>query len=90
MRQNAQIPEIVLFIGFFLAPVWPASARMLSSWFPDSKLNSVFGMISTATYTGGMGGTALAAIVLEYSGMMIFGMIDTATYLEVMGGFAKY
>jgi len=25
-------------------------------------------MISTATYTGGMGGTALAAIVLEYSG----------------------
>jgi hypothetical protein len=44
---------------------------MLSSWFPDSKLNSVFGMISTATYTGGMGGTALAAIVLEYSGMIL-------------------
>eukprot|EP00088_Acartia_fossae_P005706 TRINITY_DN12577_c0_g1_i1.p1 TRINITY_DN12577_c0_g1~~TRINITY_DN12577_c0_g1_i1.p1 ORF type:complete len:424 (+),score=63.33 TRINITY_DN12577_c0_g1_i1:653-1924(+) len=56
------------FTGLFLAPLWPASSRMLSSWFPDSRLNSVFGLINTATYTGGLGGTALAATVLQYQG----------------------
>ena len=34
---------------------------MLNAWFPDNRLNSVFGMINTATYSGGLGGTALAA-----------------------------
>jgi OPA family glycerol-3-phosphate transporter-like MFS transporter 1/2 len=52
--------------GLFLAPVWPASSKMLSSWFPDSKLNSIFGLINTATYSGGLGGTALAATVVQY------------------------
>jgi len=54
--------------GLFLAPVWPASAKLLASWFPDAKLNSVFGLINTATYTGGLGGTALAAFILQRSG----------------------
>jgi len=55
--------------GLFLAPVWPASSKMLTSWFPDSTLNSVFGLITTAAFTGGLGGTALAAtIVHHYAG----------------------
>ena len=52
--------------GGLLAPCWPAATASLSSWWPDSKLNSVFGWINTATYSGGLGGTALAAAMLEY------------------------
>ena len=54
--------------GGLLAPCWPAATASLSSWFPDSRLNSVFGLINTATYSGSLGGTALAAALLEYSG----------------------
>jgi len=58
----------LIFTGCFLAPCWPASSKLLSSWFQDSRLNSVFGLINTATYTGGLGGTALATALLQYSG----------------------
>ena len=54
--------------GALLAPCWPAATASLSSWFPDNRLNTMFGLINTATYTGGLGGTALAAALLEYSG----------------------
>jgi len=56
------------FTGALLAPCWPACTAALSSWFPDNKLNSIFGLINTATYSGGLGGTALAAALLEMSG----------------------
>ena len=54
--------------GAFLAPCWPACTKILGLWFPDSRLNSVFGLINTATYSGGVGGTALAATLVAYSG----------------------
>ena len=54
--------------GALLAPCWPACTASLSSWFPDNRLNSMFGLINTATYSGGLGGTALAAALLEWSG----------------------
>lgn len=54
--------------GGLLAPCWPACTSSLSSWFPDNRLNSMFGLINTATYSGGLGGTALAAALLEWTG----------------------
>ncbi|XP_023332873.1 putative glycerol-3-phosphate transporter 1 isoform X2 [Eurytemora carolleeae] len=58
----------LLFTGVFLAPCWPACSLLLSTWFPSSKHNFVFGLINTATYSGGLGGTALATALLQYSG----------------------
>ena len=54
--------------GGLLAPAWPACTKLLGLWFQDSRLNSVFGIVNTATYSGGLGGTALAAALLDYSG----------------------
>ena len=54
--------------GALLAPCWPACTKILGLWFPESQLNSVFGLINTATYSGGVGGTALAATLVAYSG----------------------
>ena len=54
--------------GAFLAPCWPACTKILGLWFPDDRLNSVFGLINTATYSGGVGGTALAAALVAESG----------------------
>ena len=51
-----------------MGPSWPAVSKLLSSWFPDDKLNSVFGLINTASYTGGLGGTALATLLLQQGG----------------------
>merc|ERR1719222_621129 len=54
--------------GALLAPCWPACTKILGLWFQDSRLNSVFGLINTATYSGGGGGTALAAALVAESG----------------------
>ena len=54
--------------GGFLGPCWPTSSKFLASWFPDRRLNSIFGAINTATYSGGVGGSALGVALLEYSG----------------------
>ena len=54
--------------GGVLAPAWPACTKLLGLWFQDSRLNSIFGIINTATYSGGLGGTALAAALLAHSG----------------------
>ena len=54
--------------GGLLAPTWPASTAAVSSWFPDNKLNSIFGFINTSTFFGGLAGTTLAAAITEYSG----------------------
>ena len=40
----------------------------VSSWFPDSRLNTIFGFINTSTFCGGLAGTTLAAAITEYSG----------------------
>jgi len=58
----------LLLTGGFLGPCWPTLSKFLSSWFPDNRLNSVFGAINTATYSGGVGGTALGVALLEYYG----------------------
>ena len=60
--------------GGLLAPCWPAVTASLSSWFPDKQLNSVFGFANTATFAGGLVGTALASCLLEYSGWRSVGL----------------
>ena len=54
--------------GALLAPAWPACVAAVSSWFPDSRLNTIFGFINTSTFCGGLAGTTLAAAITEYSG----------------------
>ena len=60
--------------GAMLAPTWPASAAALASWFPDNQRNSVFGLIATATFSGGLGGTALAAGLQDIYGWQYVGI----------------
>ena len=60
--------------GAMLAPTWPASAAALASWFPDNQRNSVFGLIATATFSGGLGGTALAAALQGIYGWQYVGI----------------
>jgi len=60
--------------GGLLAPAWPACTKLLGIWFQDNRLNSIFGLINTATYSGGLGGTALAAALTEYSGWRSVGL----------------
>ena len=55
-------------LGGLLAPTWPACVAAVSSWFPDNKLNTIFGFINTSTFAGGLAGTTLAAAITEYSG----------------------
>ena len=62
------------FTGGLLAPAWPACSALVSPWFPDNKLNSIFGLINTSAYAGGLGGTALTAALLEYSGWRSVGL----------------
>jgi len=75
---NIFLVNAALFVtGAALAPAWPACSKMLNAWFPDNRLNSVFGLINTATYSGGLGGTALAAAMQEYSGWRSVFLIPT-------------
>lgn len=60
---------VCLFIsGAGQAPLWPACTKMLSSWFVDSRLSSVFGIISTSQYAGALLGTGLAIYIQEKAG----------------------
>jgi len=61
----ASVNATLFVTGAALAPCWPACSKLLNAWFPDNRLNSVFGFINTATYSGGLGGTALAAAIQE-------------------------
>ena len=60
--------------GGLLAPCWPAVTSSLSASFPDKALNSVFGFANSATFAGGLAGTALASYLLEYSGWRSVGL----------------
>ena len=60
--------------GGLLAPCWPAVTASVASWFPDQKLNSVFGFVNTATFAGGLAGTGLASALLQYSGWRSVGL----------------
>ena len=60
--------------GAMLAPTHPAGCAALSAWFPDNQLNTVFGFISVAVFTGGLGGTALAAGLQELYGWRSVGL----------------
>ena len=76
--------------GAMLAPTWPASAAALASWFPDNQRNSVFGLIATATFSGGLGGTALAAALQDIYGWRYVGIppavlaVTTAAFVAVL------
>ena len=41
---------------------------MLSSWYQEDRLSSVFGTVSTASYFGAFSGTGLAIFVQEHYG----------------------
>ena len=60
--------------GGLLAPCWPAVTSSLSASFPDKALNSVFGFANSATFAGGLAGTALASYLLEFSGWRSVGL----------------
>jgi len=75
----------LVLTGALLAPCWPAATASLSSWFPDDQLNFIFGLINTATYSGGLGGTALAAAILEYSSWKDVGAIPAAIAVTAAG-----
>ena len=56
-----------LFInGAAQAPIWPACTKILSAWYPENRLSSVFGTISTAPYAGALLGTALAIYIQDW------------------------
>lgn len=55
----------LLASGAAQAPIWPACAKVLSAWYPDTRLGSVFGAVSTAPYAGAVAGTALAVYLAE-------------------------
>ena len=68
---SSSLPGVCLGLaltGGLLAPAWPSCSASVSAWFPDNKLNSIFGLLNTSAYAGGLGGTALTAALLEYSG----------------------
>ncbi len=49
----------------FQAPIWPACTKVLSSWYPEDRLGSVFGAIHTSPYAGALVGTSLAIFLQE-------------------------
>ena len=65
----SSLPGVCLGLGLtggLLAPTWPACSAAVSAWFPDAKLNTIFGLLNTSAYAGGLGGAALTAALLEY------------------------
>ena len=60
--------------GGLLAPAWPACSALVLPWFPDDKLNTIFGLLNTSSYAGGLGGAALTASMLEYNGWRSVGL----------------
>jgi len=68
-RNFVQLLASLLATGSFLAPTWPACSHLLSNLFDgSSNMNFYFGVLSSATFVGGLGGTALSALMLHYSG----------------------
>jgi OPA family glycerol-3-phosphate transporter-like MFS transporter 1/2 len=60
---------LCLFVsGAAQAPIWPACTKVLSAWYPQNKLSSVFGIVSTASYVGALGGTTLAIYIQDRYG----------------------
>ena len=55
----------LLVNGAAQAPIWPALTKVLSSWFPESKRSSAFGIISTAPYVGALAGTGIAIYIQD-------------------------
>lgn len=58
----------LLVSGAAQAPLWPNITKVLSSWHPEDRLSSVFGVISTAPYVGALAGTALAIYIQDRLG----------------------
>jgi len=50
----------LFFNGLFQGPVWPALCKSVCAWYPDLRLNSVIGFLSTSGFIGGFTGTAVA------------------------------
>ncbi|CAG7835331.1 unnamed protein product [Allacma fusca] len=51
----------IMFInGAMQGPCWPACCKAVCAWYPDAKLNSIIGFMSTSVFVGGALGTALA------------------------------
>lgn len=53
--------ESVTYVWFwFQALCWPSCSKVLNSWFTGDQRNSVFGLIGTSAFAGGVMGTTLA------------------------------
>ncbi|KAG8229377.1 hypothetical protein J437_LFUL000898, partial [Ladona fulva] len=64
---------LVLFLLLFLGggaqgPCWPSCSKLLSSWFSDASLHSVFGIVSTSAFAGSIAASALAVYLMQNYG----------------------
>ena len=52
---------VIMFInGAMQGPCWPACCKAVCAWYPDARLNSIVGFMSTSVFIGGALGTYLA------------------------------
>lgn len=51
---------VLCFNGLAQGPCWPAFCKAVCAWYPNEKLNSVVGFLSTSVFVGGALGTAIA------------------------------
>ncbi len=56
----AMLLVVLVFNGLGQGPIWPALIKAVCSWYPNEKLNSVIGLLSTSVFVGGALGTAVA------------------------------
>lgn len=67
--QNFASLSATLFVtGVCLAPAWPSCSNLLARLFQKGHQNFFFGVLSTATFAGGLGGTAISAVMLDNHG----------------------
>jgi len=59
---------IMLINGGMQGPCWPACCKAICAWYPDAKLNSTIGFLSTSVFVGGAAGTALAVYLQSQYG----------------------
>lgn len=64
----ASLSATLFATGVCLAPAWPSCSNLLARLFQKGHQNFFFGVLSTATFAGGLGGTAISAVMLDNHG----------------------
>jgi len=55
-------------LWIIVGPCWPASCKIVCSWYPDAKIHSVVGLLATSGLLGGAAGTAFAVYIQSIYG----------------------